>query len=70
MVYVTSKHDKKCVHNLVQTWDPEVCCIDINTSQGSSKYFPDIPRPPHNTSQSPEQYFPTYVDCEQLIRIQ
>ena len=28
--------------NRVQTWDPEVFCIDINTSQGSSKYFPDL----------------------------
>ena len=39
-----------------QTWDPEVFCIEFNTSQGSSKYFPDhpeiLPRLPNNTSQN------------------
>ena len=39
-----------------QTWDPGVFCIEFNTSQGSSKYFPDrpeiLPRLPNNTSQN------------------
>ena len=39
----------------MNAWDPEVFCIDINTSQGSSKYFPHLEtillNLPKNTSQ-------------------
>ena len=37
----------------VETWNPEVFCIDTNTFQGSSKYFPDPQS--SNTSQPSEQ---------------